>query len=320
MYDIISIGSSIVDSFITSKSFKIQKSNDGVLLCQTYGEKIDVDEYIVRTGGGGSNTAVGFARMGFRTGLVSELGKDVLSEMILKELREEFVDTKLTITEKNEKTGGSIILLGEDGGRTIMVHRGAAAQLDPKDIPKAQISRAKWIHLSSISGREETLKFIFEVIRNSQTIQDNQTKLSWNPGNKELKLINEGKIDISSLPVSILILNKHEWDSIKEKQPEILQAISHIVVTNGKYGGEVYIDGKAQIRFLSNQNSSKITDETGAGDSFIVGYITAQIKNKSIIESCNWGKRNAESVIKQVGAKPGLLTITQIESHNGTHE
>lgn len=316
MYDIVSIGSSLVDSFITSKLFKLKESDEGILLCQKYGEKVDVDKYIVETGGGGSNTAVGFARMGFRTGVVSELGKDVWSELIIRELRKEFVDTKLTITEKNENTGGSIILLGEDGCRTVMVHRGAAAQLDPKDIPVAQLSRAKWVHLSSISGQKETLKFIFEVIK------DADTKLSWNPGSKELKLLNSGEINIYTLPVNILIVNKYEWDLIREKRQELLQVIPQIVVTNGKHGGEVFINGKPHTKFLSHTSGEdfKIVDETGAGDSFIVGYVTGQIKNKSIIESCNWGKKNAESVIKYVGAKPGLLTIDQIESHNGNHE
>ncbi|GIK84280.1 MAG: ribokinase [Patescibacteria group bacterium] len=312
MYDIISIGSSVVDSFIISKAFTVKKSAEGTFLCQMYGEKIDVDEYILRSGGGGSNTAVGFARMGFRAGIVTELGKDVWAQFILDELRKEFVATNMVVAEKNEKTGGSIILLGEDGNRTIMVHRGAAAQLDPKDIPSAQLSRAKWVHLSSIAGQEATLKFIFEVVR------DADTKMSWNPGNKELELLATGKINLNRLPIDILFVNKHEWDSISEVRSQILEAIPQIVVTNGKYGGEVFVEGKAHTKFFAREK--KIVDETGAGDSFIVGYVTSQLKGNTIIDSCNWGKRNAESVISVIGAKPGLLTINQIESHNDTHD
>ena len=312
MYDIVSIGSSVVDSFIKSKAFKIQKTDAGVLLCQSYGEKIDVDEYLVKTGGGGSNTAVGFSRMGFRTGLVTELGKDVWSELILQELHKEYVDTKLVVTEKNEKNGGSIILLGEDGGRTIMVHRGASAQLDPKDIPVFYLSGTKWIHLSSVSGQLETLNFIFEVIR------DGHTQMSWNPGNKELQLLKSGEISIAHLPVTILIVNKFEWDSIREIQNKILEVVPHIVVTNGKQGGEIYLDGRPTKRFFSEEVEA--VDETGAGDAFIVGYISAYLKGKTIEEACVWGKRNSQSVISKIGAKPGLLTIDQIESHNNHYE
>lgn len=313
MYDIISIGSSIIDSFITSQAFMIKKSSEGIFLCQTYGEKIDVDEYIVKTGGGGSNTAVGFARIGFRTALVSELGKDIWAQFIIEELHKEFVSTNLLTTEKHEKTGGSIILLGEDGGRTVMVHRGAAAQLGPEDIPSEHISRAKWVHLSSISGQEDTLKFILK------TVRDSAVKLSWNPGNKELELLNSGAITLEMLScVQILIVNKHEWELVRKLRSQLLQYIPHIVVTQGKQGGEVFIAGQPHTKFLSKDVPP--VDETGAGDSFIVGYVSAQIKGKSVVESCEWGKKNAESVIAHIGAKPGLLTITQLESHNGIHD
>lgn len=312
MYDIISIGSSIVDSFIKSQAFQVQKSEQGTFLCQMYGEKIDVDEYIVVTGGGGSNTAVGFARMGFRTGIVTELGKDVFAQFILDELRKEVVATNMVVSEKNEKTGGSIILLGEDGSRTIMVHRGASAELDAKDIPVQHIERSKWIHLSSIAGQMQALQEIFKAVKKSDT------KLSWNPGNAELELLSSGKLYPSELPVAILFVNEHEWQMISAQRVKLLETIPHVVVTHGKQGGEVYIDGKPHTKFLAKE--TKMVDETGAGDSFIVGYLTGQIKKKTIIESCNWGKRNAESVIKKIGAKPGLLTITQLESHNGTHD
>lgn len=312
MYDIISIGSSIIDSFIISKAFQVKKSEQGKLLCQMYGEKIDVDEYIVVTGGGGSNTAVGFARMGFRTGIVTELGKDVFAQFIIDELRKEIVSTNMIVTEKHEKTGGSIILLGEDGSRTIMVHRGASAQLDPKDIPKQRIEQSKWVHLSSIAGQLEALQTIFKAVKNSET------HLSWNPGNVELELLQSGKLDPKELKVDILFVNEHEWQMIESQRAQLLEIIPQIVITHGKRGGEVYLDGKPHTKFMAKE--TKIVDETGAGDSFIVGYVTGQIKKKSIIESCNWGKRNAESVISKIGAKPGLLTITQLESHNSIHD
>lgn len=309
MYDIISIGSSIVDSFVKAKAFKLQKTAEGVLLCQTYGEKIDVDEYVVKTGGGGSNTAVGFARMGFKTGVVTETGKDSFADYILGEFRKEIVSTNLVISEKHENTGGSIILLGDDGGRTVMVHRGASAQLDPKDIPETNIKNAKWIHLSSIAGQYETLKFLFDVIR------DSQVKLSWNPGNKELQLLADEKIDPAKIPVDMLFVNKEEWAKIKPVQQKILGQVQQVIITNGSHGGEVYYGAKPHSKFFSGQVKS--IDDTGAGDAFVVGYVTAHIKSKSIFESCQWGKLNAESVIKYVGSKPGLLTIDKIVSHNG---
>lgn len=309
MYEVITIGSSLVDSFIKSPSFQLVKNESGTLLCQLYGEKIEVDEYSIHSGGGANNTSVGFARMGFRTGIVTEIGKDVLSEILLENLRKEFVSTNLVIREKNEVTGGSIILLGEDGGRTVMVHRGASAMIDPSDIPNDHISRAKWVHLSSISGRYETLAHLFSLLKSSKT------KYSWNPGKRELALLRSGQLSVSTLSAEILFVNREEWESIEMLQDEIVANVPNIVVTDGKQGGVVYRKGEIAQPFMAQSVSS--VDDTGAGDAFAVGYVSAFLKNLDSDICCKWGIANAASVVQYIGAQQGLLTIDQIKSHNG---
>lgn len=308
MYDIITIGSSLIDSFIRSSLFTAKSENQNSEICLNYGEKNEIDEYIIKTGGGGSNTAVGFSRMGYRTGVITEIGSDEFSKIILDDFRKECVPTNLVISEKHEKTGGSIILLGADGGRTVMVHRGASSMLDPRDIPVEPISRTEWVHLSSISGQLETLKKIFSTLK-----KDNKS-FSWNPGKKELKLIAEGKLSFKDIPCEILFLNKEEWESIKTKQKEAQLFIKQVIVTNGKKGGQVFVGDSLVTEFKSGDVKS--VDDTGAGDSFVVGYVTAHLKGKILRECCEWGKRNAVSVIGYVGSKPGLLTINQIKVHN----
>jgi len=295
MYDVITIGSSLVDTFIKSKQFGNNTGN----VCFMYGDKLAVDEYVIKTGGGGSNCAVGFSRLGFRTAIITELGGDVLSSVILHELRQEFVATNLVIQEQLEVTGGSIILVGENGRRTVMVHRGASSMLDVVDIPVQKIQRAEWLHLSSIAGRLDTLEHLFSFRKKSGR------QMSWNPGKKELELIREGKILMSDIPVKILLLNLEEWESIKDKQDEVLKNIEEVVVTNGSKGGKVYFDSKLELEFASN--TTKAVDNTGAGDAFATAYISAFLKGKDIKTRVEWGKRNAQSVVRYVGAKEGLL-------------
>ncbi|MBU0974106.1 carbohydrate kinase family protein [Patescibacteria group bacterium] len=308
MYEIITIGSSLIDSFIKSSKFILHSTGVNAEICLSYGEKTEVDEYILRTGGGGSNTAVGFSRMGFRTGIVTELGSDTFAKIILDDFRSEFVSTNLVISEKQEKTGGSIILLDVDGGRTVMVHRGASSMLDPEDIPTENISRADWIHISSISGRLKTLERIFSSLNKTNKV------FSWNPGKKELVLISEGKILFKEISCQLLFLNQEEWELIKHKQQDVLSYVKQVIVTNGKKGGKVLVAGDQVAEFKSEKTKS--IDDTGAGDAFAVGYVTAYLKGKIITECCEWGKRNAISVIGQIGAKPGLLTLKQIKVHN----
>ncbi len=305
MQDIVTIGSAVVDIFVTSKAFELQNSPEGVKLCQLYGDKVDADSFEIFTGGGASNTAVAFARAGFSVGVVTETGKDVFSQLVLENLHAEYVGTNFVIQERKEQTGGSIVLVGEDGGRTILVHRGAAAQLDPQDIPLRALKQSRWIHLSSIGGRAATLKMIAEVVR------AHGLSLSWNPGKHELELLKSGAMRPDELVCQALFLNKEEWLSIELLHDELRNSVAEIIVTDGKNGGCIYLRHTAEPRvFQSSQVRS--VDDTGAGDAFAAGYISAKLSGFSAHRAEAWGVANASAVIQHFGAKQGLLTKEQL--------
>lgn len=297
MYDVITIGSSLTDIFLQSHDFSLQSGSSGLLLCQRYGDKIELDGFQVLTGGGGSNTAVGFARAGFHTAIVTETGQDSLAQLILDDLHQEHVATNLVIQEKKEQSGGSVILIGHDGGRTVMVHRGAASMLDPYDIPQKMIHDTGWVHLSSIGGNQATLETIFAARPEGKT--------SWNPGKQELHLLAESQLPVDKLAVEVLFVNTQEWQMVQTVQSSLRARIPVIVITAGGAGGTVLFQNR-ELPYASAQVTS--VDDTGAGDAFAVGFVTAYIHQQPIETCIQAGVTNAGSVIQQIGAKAGLLT------------
>lgn len=300
MFQVITIGSALVDIFVHSKQFQSLPNQDGLLLSQSAGDKLDVESFRVYSGGGASNTAVGLQRLGFKTGVICELGRDDFSQIVLNDLRRNQVSTQLVIAEKKEQTGGSVVLVGEDGNRTVLVHRGAASQLDPYDLSPFWLTQTRWVHLSSISGRLETLSRLFQLLKKNHEIG-----LSWNPGKGELELIKTGKIDLSDVPCQIFVLNEEEWAVIENKQAEVLAAFSQVIVTAGAKGGKIYLAGKPAWSF-EGQNL-KAVDATGAGDAFISGYVAAHLLSHPPQTAVAWGVKNASSVVSYYGAKLGLL-------------
>ncbi|HQM16063.1 MAG TPA: carbohydrate kinase family protein, partial [Candidatus Woesebacteria bacterium] len=121
MYQVITIGSALVDVFIHTRQFRVMATDQGDLLCQTHGGKTEVDNFNVYTGGGAGNTAVGFARLGFKTATICETGRDNFSYLVIKDLQDQGVSTELIVSEKQEQTGGSVVLIGADGERSILV-------------------------------------------------------------------------------------------------------------------------------------------------------------------------------------------------------
>ncbi len=301
---VFSIGSAIIDMFVSSRDFTVKPTDEGIMLCQKYGAKIELDRFELHTGGGGGNTAVGFSRLGFDAAVVAETGRDVMAKLVIEELEKEKVSTQFLIREKKEETGGSIIMTGQDGGRTALVHRGAASQLDPQDIPTEALSKADWIHLSSVAGRFLTLQTIFN------TVRQHHLKLSWNPGSAELKLLASESLVVDQISCQILLLNDEEWSLVANLQRKLLTQIPIVVITKGRKGGEIFHQGKSELNFEIMPVDT--VEETGAGDAFSVGFIAAYLYEKSLSEACDWGKRNAAGVVKAIGAKNGLLSLAQI--------
>jgi ribokinase len=220
--------------------------------------------------------------------------------VILAELHREGVDSSLIIQERLEQTGGTVILVGESGERTALIHRGASSMLDPYDISPYWFAQTRWVHLTNIAGQETTLRKIFELVKKNE-----QTSLSWNPGKQELALIAEGKLAVADIPCKVLILNEVEWELVKDQQKELIKEIPEIVITQGERGGFVYEHGKKTLKFMASGN--KAVETTGAGDAFATGFVAGQLLNKSVETCLTWGVRNAGSVVSQFGAKAGLL-------------
>lgn len=305
MAAVLSIGSSLIDIFVHSDEFHLEQSTAGLLLCQQYGEKIEVSDFALHTGGGGSNTAVGFARLGHSVRCISELGRDAWADIVTRDLEAEHVNTELMVREKKEQTGGSVILVAADGGRTVLVHRGAASQLDPADVPTPAINDTEWVHISSISGKIETLQHIFAI-----RLAANKQAVSWNPGSAELAALADGRLPVSVLAVQVLLLNRQEWEAISNVHTAVLQKIPEIIITDGGAGGQLFISG-TQSSFSVERVTS--VDDTGAGDAFATGYVAARIEGIEPLAAINWAKLSSRSVVQHVGAKPGLLTKSALE-------
>jgi sugar/nucleoside kinase (ribokinase family) len=303
-HDVISIGSALVDIFIQSPDFQVHEIEGKSMLCTPYNAKSEVESFTAYVGGGGCNTAVGFTVAGFRAGLVSELGTDTWSNVIMEELKNKNVDTSLLISEKKEQTGGSVILLSPEGGRTVMVHRGASSLLDPQDIPDQAFAQTSWVHLSSISGRLETLQKLFSLF------SQHKLRFSWNPGKSEITLLINGELSVSGLQCAVLFVNDEEWAQLTPVQEQLHRIANQIVITNGDKGGKVLSGGSVVHEYQAS--STTVVNETGAGDSFAVGYVSGLLMGKDMEGAINCGKANAASVVQSMGATNGLLNRDQL--------
>src|SRR3982750_907286 len=93
-YDVITIGESTIDAFMTLAHMKTSIHSEGKNggICFKLGDKIDVDKYDFTIGGNATNVAVGLNRLGIKSTLVSETGDDEFSIKIRNCLANERIE------------------------------------------------------------------------------------------------------------------------------------------------------------------------------------------------------------------------------------
>jgi len=328
MYDIITFGSAAQDIHLKSKAFKTVKDNKdfitGTGICLALGSKIDIEDIVFSTGGGGTNTAATFAKQGFRTAFCGAIGADSSGLEIVRELKHLRVDTRFVVKKKEKHTNHSVIISntgdpsassGQD--RTILVYRGASDILEGKDIAWKKMKKTKWIYLAPLTGSlgdnfGDIVNFAYE----------NKIKIAVNPSKQQLSLPEE-KLKSIFQKVDILFLNQEEASSLTklpfEDEQNIFKKIDGIcpgiaVMTKGGHGVTVS-DGKYLYSAFPNPER-KIVDTTGAGDSFAAGFLSDYIRysgdtsdalSAGIEKAIQLGLANSEANLSQVGAKAGIL-------------
>lgn len=310
MYDIITFGSATKDIIIKPKKLTVLRydknfiSGEGV--CFPMGSKIEVEEIMFTTGGGGTNTAATFAFQGFKTAFCGMVGDDVAGKEVVAELKKFKIDAKLMQRIKLKPTNHSVIILNDGQDRTILAYRGASELMDKEKIPWRKL-KAKWIYLAPLTG---LLCDTFEDIVNFA--KDNKIKVAANPSIAQLSLPNFSEI---VQKIGILILNQEEASFLTkipfEKEQEIFKKIDEIcpevaIMTKGGEG-VILSDGK-NVYSAKPSKDRKIVDTTGAGDSFASGFLSEYIREGGNIEKAiQFGLANSAGCLSEIGAKNGLL-------------
>jgi sugar/nucleoside kinase (ribokinase family) len=314
-YDIVTIGDAFEDVFVEPD---LKVSSDRVLasgrgISFEFGEKVPLKSVNYDIGGSACNTAVGFSRLGFKTGIVSLLGDDTPKDKVLDCLGEENVSTDNLIISKTLQTGFSVIF-NIDGERTIFVYH-AVKEYSALKIKKSL--KSHWFYLAPLGEKSDPIEN-----RLIREVAENDSKIAWNPSASQ---ISKGVSHFRHLLkcVSVLFLNKEEAIKfvdfpVRPRTDEVMEKLYQygpkiVVVTAGKEGASAY-DGKKFYHVDSH--SVQVKDSTGAGDAFAVGFLgrlinedwKTEIPAEIIDEALEWGIKNSTSVIQSIGAQRGLLS------------
>jgi sugar/nucleoside kinase (ribokinase family) len=349
------IGGATQDIFIRYKypemmQLELDTKKRNFLLLEE-GRKIDVSNLDYHTGGGATNSAVSFSRLGFDVRTFFKIGPDKAAEFVLQRLEHEGIDTRFIVHDTEIQTGTSFIVPCPSGDRVVLAYRGANAQLRIEEIPLDEISTCDQLYITSLTGCSSEL--LLPIVKHAKK---HNVPVAANPGSSQLVRGNTVLRESLSY-IDILILNTleastlmrtlaHTVDRLKcylykeppqeEKKldmPRLLQGpilykevcfdvhdffkevlsygVQTVVVTNGAEG--VYVATPEHILFHPSL-PVEVVSTLGAGDAFGSTFIASLLHNHSIQEALVRGIINSTHVITKMGAKTGLLTRTELDA------
>lgn len=308
MFDVITIGSSTRDVLMRSEGFEIRKHADsetGLEQCFPLGSKLEVKDIVFATGGGGTNSAVTFARQGFKTACVGVVGEDITAQEILFELKNEGIATDFFQKHVDGLTAYSVILVHPSAERTILSFKGEGQHFDVDKVPMEKLI-SKWFYLDSMGGHFDLLKALVD-----QAVANN-IKIAFNPGGKEL---NHGwkKLQPILKNIDIYITNKEEGAGLAGINPKeadqiitkLHDSVKGIICLSDGHNGVRVRAGKTE--YSAGVPDSPIVERTGAGDAFGSGFVAEYMRSGDIEKSIQLATANASSVVTKFGAKAGIL-------------
>ena len=312
-YDFIAIGDTVTDAFIKLQdpSVHIDIDHDVQEICMRFGDKIPYEDVFVVPGVGNSaNAAVSAARLGLRSALVANIGDDYFGKECLAVFEKEKVGTEFITAHAGYKTNYHYVLwYGSD--RTILVKH----QDYPYRLPA--LGAPRWIYLSSLGATAEPMYPEIE-----KYLADNPSiKLAFQPGTYQMKL-GKGKLAGIYRRAEAFFCNKEEAQRILETEEEDVKKLMIeiaalgpriVAITDGVNGAYGY-DGKEAWKMPLYPDPKPPLQRTGAGDAFSSTFTVALALGKTVPEALSWGPINSMSVVQGIGARQGLLAMSQLEA------
>ncbi len=180
-YDVVCIGDVVMDAFIALKEAKIEwdKKHEHPELEMAFADKIPYESLMVAPAvGNASNVAVGAARLGLSTAIITAIGGDHYGTEIMDRYHKEGVSTEYVKINKSKPTNYHFVLTYK-AERTILIKHQEYEYYDPRKLD----SNTDWIYFSSIA--EHTLPFHRKVADYLE--KHPNVKMGFNPGTFQLR-------------------------------------------------------------------------------------------------------------------------------------
>ena len=272
------------------------------------GETVTDAELTLFPGGKGANQAVAAARLGAEVTIFGRVGEDPFGKELLKNLRNNGVDTSRVETLSGAPTGSAFITVTPDGENTIIVSPGANRSFGPEEIEAANEDLRRTRVL--VAQLEVAVEAVETAVR---TVEETR-------GRFLLNLAPPREVSDALLRrCDPLVVNEHEARFLLgeeaqnlDKSPGKLLDLGprSAIVTLGAQGAILAAGGSLQ-HFPAPEVEA--VDTTGAGDAFVGALAAKLARGTPLEEAVPYAVLAGAAAVTSEGAQGSLPTIEEVE-------
>ncbi|MDR3376949.1 MAG: 5-dehydro-2-deoxygluconokinase [Ancalomicrobiaceae bacterium] len=314
-----------------------------------YGHQIgsrleDISSFAKSVGGCPANMAVGTARLGLKSALVTRVGAEQMGRFIREQLAREGVDVRGVVTDPNRLTALVILAVEDEGVSPMIFYRSDCADmaLAPEDIDEEMIASARAIvvtgtHFSrpdSDAAQRKAIR-IAKATGGRVAIDIDYRPNLWGLAGHADGFERYVKSDLVTehlktvLPDCDLIVGTEEEIRIASGVDGVLDSLkairaisdATIVLKRGAMGCVVYdgpISDDLEAGIVGKGFPIEVFNVLGAGDAFMSGFLAGWLAGESLATAATWANACGAFAVSRLLCSPEYPTREELD-HFLTH-
>lgn len=313
-YAVVGIGNAMVDVLSHCDDAFLTENGVGKGIMQL----IDVDRAVDLysrvgpsteiSGGSAANTIAGIAQLGGRTAYVGKVKDDQLGAIFAHDLRAQGADYETGFAPKTDEaeTGRCIVLVTDDGERSMNTYLGVTEFLTPDDIDPALMADAAWIYLEGYRfdgpASHEAFAKAIEACETgggsiSLTLSDPFCVERHRDAFREMI---QNHVDLLFCNRAE-VMSMYETGDYERDMAKAAQEVGILACTDGENGAHIWAGG---ARWHVPADPVKVVDATGAGDLFAGAFLWGLSEGYDLETCGKMGCAAAGEIISHIGARP----------------
>jgi ribokinase len=277
------------------------------------GETIEAPSFEMGHGGKGANQAIAAAKLGASVIMVTKVGDDMFADNTIKNLANFGVDTKHVKRVAGRSSGVAPIMVEPSGENSILIVKGANADLSPADV-EAAADDLKTCDLILLQ-LEVPLETVYAAIAFGKK-HGVKTLLNPAPATPELDLTRIKDVSFftpNETELAILTNMPVESEAQIEAAAKSLLArgMGAVIVTMGARGA--LLTSASGTKPIAPVKVSPV-DTTGAGDAFVGSFARFSAAGASVEDALNLAVRYAADSVTRRGTQKAYATASEFEA------